>query len=87
METHPREGIVKKEKLPNTRRPSYQQVCVEFWNLREQDNQEGGKKKKPTEYVPNCNFQWRSSPDALSTNREQGLNRESWFSCLGQGQG
>ena len=39
METRPREGAVK-EKFPNTRKPSHQQVCGEFWNLREQHNWE-----------------------------------------------
>ena len=33
METHPGEGVVKEEKFPNTRKPSHQQVCGEFWNL------------------------------------------------------
>ena len=35
-ETHTREGVVKKEKFPNTRKPSYQWACREFWNLRVQ---------------------------------------------------
>ena len=60
MEIRPGEGVVKK--FPNTMKPSHQQVCGEFWNLREQHNQEG--KKKNTDYVPNCNSQWRISPNA-----------------------
>ena len=56
METYPREGVVK-EKFPNTRKPSHQWVCGEFWNLREQHNQEEKKKIKPTDYVPKCNSQ------------------------------
>ena len=43
METHPREGVLKEEKFPNTRKPSHWQVCGEFWNLRGQHNQEGKK--------------------------------------------
>ena len=43
MEIRPGEGVVKK--FPNTMKPSHQQVCGEFWNLREQHNQEGKKKK------------------------------------------
>ena len=39
METHPGEGVLK-EKFPNTRRPSHWRVCGEYWNLREQHNQE-----------------------------------------------
>ena len=46
METCPRQGVVKEEKFPNTRKPSYRQVCGEFWNLRGQHNQEGKKKNK-----------------------------------------
>jgi len=30
MESHPREGVVKEEKFPNTRKPSHQWVCGEF---------------------------------------------------------
>jgi len=65
METSPGEGVAN-EKFPNTSKPSYQWVCREFWNLRGQHNQEGEKKehKNPTDYMPNHNSQWRSSPDA-----------------------
>ena len=35
METHPREGVMKEEMFPNTRKPFHQWVCGEFWNLRE----------------------------------------------------
>ena len=41
MEIHPREGVVKEEKFPNTRKPSHQRVCEEFWNLRGQHKEEG----------------------------------------------
>ena len=40
METYPREGVIKEEKFPNTRKHSHQQVCGEFWNLRGPHNQE-----------------------------------------------
>ena len=39
-ETRPREGVVKEEKFPNTRKPSHRQVCGEFWNLRGQHSWE-----------------------------------------------
>ena len=38
-------GVMKEEKFPNTRKPSHQRVCGEFWNLRGQHNREGKKKK------------------------------------------
>ena len=66
METHPAEGVLK-ERFPNTRKPSHQQVCGEFWNLRRQHNQEETNKqtnKKSIDYTANCNSQWRCSPDA-----------------------
>ena len=83
METHPGEGVVKEEKFPNTMKPSHQQVCGEFWNLREQHNQEG--KKKNTDYVPNCNSQWEVAQTLASASSKQGLNREARAACLGTG--
>ena len=65
METPPREGVVKEEKFPNTRKLSHQWVCGEFWIS--EGNITRRKKKtttNPTEYGPNHNSQWRSSPDA-----------------------
>ena len=41
METHPKEGVMKEEKFPNTRKPSHQWVCGEFLDLRQQHNWEG----------------------------------------------
>ena len=38
-ETCPGKGVVK-EKFPNSRKPSHQRVCGEFWNLRGQHNWE-----------------------------------------------
>ena len=46
METHPGEGVVVKEKFPNSRNPSHRRVCGQFWNLTGQYNQEE-KKKNP----------------------------------------
>ena len=61
MESHPREGVVNEKKFSNTRKPSHRCICREFWNLRGQHNWEENKNKN---YAPNCNTQWRSSPDA-----------------------
>ena len=41
MEACPGEGVVKEEKFPNTGKPSHQQACEEFQNLRRQHNWEG----------------------------------------------
>ena len=35
---------MKEEKFPNTKKPSHQWVCGEFWNLGRQHNREGEKK-------------------------------------------
>ena len=79
METCPGQGVVKEEKFPNSRKPSHQRVCGEFWNLRGQLDQEG-EKKNPTEYMPNRNCQWRSSPGARV--RHQGLDKEARAASL-----
>ena len=47
METCPGEGVMKEDKFPNSRTPSHQWVCGEFWNLRGQHNWERKKKKNP----------------------------------------
>ena len=36
---------MKEDKFPNTKKPSHQRVCGEFWNLRGQYNQEGKQNK------------------------------------------
>ena len=71
---------MKEDKFPNTSKPSHRWVYKEFWNLRGQHNWEEKKKKNPTDDPPNCNSQWRSSPEAqmiASTTSKQGLNREA----------
>ena len=45
-ETCPGEGVMK-EKFPDTRKTSHQQVCGEFWNLRGQHNREKKQNKTP----------------------------------------
>ena len=40
MDIHPRKGVLKEEKFPNTRKHSHQWVCGAFWNLRGQHNHE-----------------------------------------------
>ena len=69
-----------KEKFPNSRKPSHEWVCGEFWNLRGQRNWEEGKKKN-TEYAPNPNFQWRSSPDAHICHQQVGA-RQGDAGCM-----
>ena len=66
-----------KEKFPNTRKPSHQQVCGEFWNLSREHNREGVKKKKNTDYMPNHNSQMLTSATSKG-----GLNREGRASLL-----
>ena len=73
METHSREGVMKEEKSPNTRKPSHWRVCGEFWNLRGQHNWQ--EKIKPTGYRPNCNSQWRNSPDTRLRHQQAGAEQ------------
>ena len=30
MESHPRRGVLKREKFPNSRKPSHSRICAEF---------------------------------------------------------
>ena len=78
METCPGKGVIK-DKFPNTRKPSHQQVCGEFGNLRGQHNWRKGKKKNTTGKTPNHNFQQSLGFATI----EQMLDREVWVACLG----
>ena len=61
METHSREGIVKKEKFANTRKPSHWPVSGSFGIS---EGNITGRKKKTQNKCLNRNSQRRSSPDA-----------------------
>ena len=62
-----REGVVKEEKFPHSRKSSHRCVCEEFWNLRRQHNQEKKQtNKKNTEYTPNCNYGKGNFPAKIS---------------------
>ena len=70
---------MKEEKFPNTRKPSHRRVCWEFWNLGGQHNRE--EKKNPTDYAPNCNSQWRSSPNA-HVHQQQAGAKQGGTGCM-----
>ena len=46
MEFHPRKGVLKREKFPNTRKPSHCRICAELWKHRGQHNREKKINKK-----------------------------------------
>ena len=77
---------MKEEKFPNSRKPSHQQVCGEFWNLREQHNWE--EKQNKTKQNPQ-NRRLTATPirevaqTFKSTTSEQGLDREAEIAYLG----
>ena len=84
MESHPEEGVVKEEKFPNTRKPSYQHVCGEFWNLRGQCNRAGGGGWGWPQYTHLTTTPSGEVAQMLtSTTSEQGLNRKTQVACLG----
>ena len=83
MGTHPREGVVKEEKFPNTRKLSHQWVCGEFWNLRGQHNQELKKKKNPQIMRLAATPSGEVAQTLTYTTSERGLDRESQVACLG----
>ena len=52
METRPGEGVVVKEKFPNSRKPSHWRVCGQFWNLTGQYQFSSVTQSCPTLYNP-----------------------------------
>ena len=87
METHPGEEVVKEEKFPNTRKPSHQWVCGEFWNLRGQHNQELKKKKNPQIMRLAATPSGEVAQTLTSISSKQGLNKEARDVCIGWGLG
>ena len=83
-ETHPEEGVIKNEKFPNSRKPSRQRVCGEFWNLRGQHNQEGKQtnKQKPQIMCPTRTPSGEVGQMLQSTSSKPELNREARAACL-----
>ena len=79
METCPGEGVVKK--FQNSRKPSHWQVCGEFWNLRGQHNQEGGKKTPQNTHLTTATS-GEVAQMLASTTSKWGLNREVPVICL-----
>ena len=65
---------MKEEKFPNTRKPSHQRVCGEFWNLRVQHNWEG--KKPPQIMCLTATPSGEVAQTLTSASSELGLNRE-----------
>ena len=89
METCPGEGVTKEEKFPNSRKPSYQWVCGEFWNLTGQRNWEGKKEEEKKKKNPQntCLTTTPGEEVAQTLKRlppasEQGLDREAWVDYL-----
>ena len=77
-ETHLREGVVKEEKFPYSRKPSHRCVCQKFGTSKGTITKRKEKKKKPTEYVPNHNYKWRqkSGTDAHIHQQRVGAGQE-----------
>ena len=85
-ETHPGVGVVKEEKVPNSRKPSHRQFCGEFWNLRGQHNWEE-KKKKTQNTCPTATANREVAQMLVSAISKQGLDRRHGLHCLGYRQG
>ena len=73
-------GVLKREKCPNTRKPSHCRICAELWKHRGQHKREGKKNKqlKITDCEPYGNF---PSGEAAQTPAhgisKRGLGREA----------
>ena len=75
----PREGVVKEEKFPHTRKPSHWQVYGEFWNLGGQHHgEEKVNKAHSLTTTPSGEVAWTLA----SATSKWGLNRESWAALL-----
>ena len=79
METHPKKGVLKEEKFPNTRKASHWQVCGQFWNLRGQHNQE---EKTPQNMCLTRTPSREVAQMLMSATSKWGLNREAQAALL-----
>ena len=72
-----------KEKFPNTRKPSHQRVCGEFWNLRGQHNwEEKINKSNPQITHPITTPSGEVDQTLASATSKWGLDREAWAALL-----
>ena len=80
METRTGEGIVKEEKFPNSKKPSHQRVCGEFWNLRGQHNWEENTHTHTHTHIQNGHLITTASGEVAQTlaftTSQQVLNRD-----------
>ena len=81
MEFRPRKGVLKREKFPNTRKPSHCRICAELWKHRGQHKREGEKKNKQLK-IADCEPYGNSpSGEAAQTpahgTSKRGLGREA----------
>ena len=67
---------MKQEKFPHNRKPTHRHISGELLNFRGQPNQTHTHTHTHTEYIPNSNYQWRSSSLA-SASSKWGLGREA----------
>ena len=73
-----------KEKFPNSRKPSHEWVCGEFWNLRGQSNwEEEKKKKKPQNMHLTLTSSGEVAQTLTSATSRWGQDRETQVACLG----
>ena len=79
MEFCPGKGVLKREKFPNTRKPSHCRICAEPWKHRGQHTREEKKNKqlKPTDCEPYGNSpSGEAAQTPASTISKRGLGRE-----------
>ena len=81
-ETCPGKGVIK-DKFPNTRKPSHQQVCGEFGNLRGQHNwEEKLNKLNPQITCLTATPSRELAQTLVSATSKWGLNREARVALL-----
>ena len=81
MEFCPGKGVLKREKFPNTRKPSHCRICAELWKHRGQHKREKkiNKQLKIADCEPYSNAPSREAAQTpASTISKQLLGREAW---------
>ena len=88
MEFRPGKGVLKREKFPNTRKPSHCRICAELWKHRGQHNREKkiNKQLKLADCSPTVTPPAEKHPLGMQTPAsaisKRGLDREVWRGCI-----
>ena len=78
MEFRPGKRVLKREKFPNTRKPSHCRICAELWKHRGQQGEKINKQLKLTDCEPYSNSpSGEAAQTPASAISKRGLGREA----------